>query len=183
MRDFGRVTRCTVGKRLAVIEGMSPEPHLLLAEHHDELERLCREIEVGIQTDDPRDLVQRYRVFENAVTDHLAAEEDEILAAYGDYDQRDAFSIREEHAALRRQLAETGVEVELHAVRAATLRKLLDALRAHSLHEERGMYPWAQVHLLLSNRKRLFLRIANSLDTLARIRRAFANAQARTLTS
>jgi hypothetical protein len=183
VRVFDGGTRCPDGKRLAVVKDMSNEPRLLLAEHHDELERLCREIEVGIHADDPRDLVQRYRAFEKAVTDHLAAEEEEILAAYGDYDQRDAFSIRGEHAALRGQLAETGVEVELHAVRAATLRKLLDALRAHSLHEERGMYPWAQAYLPLSSRKRLFLTIANSLDTLARIRRAFANAQARTLTS
>jgi hypothetical protein len=150
-------------------------PRLLLADHHEAIEAGCRDIEIGIQCDDPLDLVQRYRAFEKAVLEHLAAEEDELLDAYATYDQSDAITIRERHADLRRQLDKIGIEVELHSVRATALRTLIETLQMHARDEDRGMYPWAQHNLPLSARKRLFLRIGSSLDGLARTRRAFAN--------
>jgi hypothetical protein len=150
-------------------------PSLLLAEHHDELEAACADLRVAMHCGDPRELVDCYRAFEAGVVEHLRAEEDEILPAYGEFDPDDAAGIRNEHASIRARLYEIAVEVELHAIRAVTIEGIVEALRAHALHEDSGMYPWAEVHLPVSTRRQLSLRISQSLDTLSRLRRAFAH--------
>lgn len=150
-------------------------PELLLASHHEQIEAACFDVAAAMYEDDKRELVRRYRVFEHAVLEHLAAEETEILPAYADYDAEDAALIREQHAALRTQLFTLGVEVEVHRMTSQAFQDMVNALHTHAAHEDSRMYPWAQVHLPMTGKRRLYVQIGHSLRALARAREAFTS--------
>lgn len=116
--------------------------------------------------DEPRELVAQYRLFERAILEHVAAEEELILPAYAEAAPLDAKELASEHAAIRNALIKVGVEVELHVVRAHTVAALVRVLRAHAAREDRAMYPWAQVHLSAPARGQLIARIGDSLRVL-----------------
>ena len=97
----------------------------------------------------------------------MDAEEDAILPAYTKRYPEDAQAIYRSHQELRRQLFRLGVEVELHEVRAETLEQLVQSLRSHSAHEDRGMYPWARAQLPPRTKLELFTRIRHSIQLLA----------------
>lgn len=149
--------------------GAANGPRLLLADHHRRIEEACCALRACAQADEPRALVEQYRVFEQAVLDHLEAEETMILPDYAADHPEDAYAIREGHAEIRTLLFRIGVEVELHIVRLETLQGLIDKLHAHAAREDGSMYPWAQVHLPLSTKRRLFVRIGRSLRKLAEL--------------
>lgn len=142
-------------------------PRLLLADHHRELESSCRGLLAHAYGDDPRDLILYYRAFERATLAHLAAEEELILPLYEAHAPDDAEAIRGEHAAIRQLLFRIGIDVELHIVRAETVRHLIETLQLHADREDATMYPWAQDHLPVSTRRQLFVRIGRSLRLLA----------------
>ena len=143
-------------------------PRLLLADHHRAIEDACRALLACTYGDDSLQLIAQYRTFEHAMLEHLAAEEEDILPAYEAAAPADARAIRDDHAALRQQLFRIGVEVELHLVRAPTVRELIEQLHVHAAHEDATMYPWAQLQLPLSTKRRLFVQVGRSLRALAR---------------
>ena len=150
-------------------------PRLLLAEHHREIEAACDDLRASTYEDDSFDLIACYRSFEQAVREHMSAEEDVILPAYAKADPEEADAIRTQHAALRHELYQLGVEVELHCVHAESLEQMVRTLRAHAGYEDQGMYPWAQVHLPLHTSRELFVRLGRSLRKLAQRRRYAAS--------
>lgn len=125
---------------------------------------------------DPRELISQYRRFERSTLEHLAAEEELILPAYADEDPGDARALYDDHVQLRQLLFRIGVEVELHVVRADTVKRMIAELSAHAAREDAAMYPWAQVHLPLTTRRQLFVRIGRSLRALTRTRPPIAMA-------
>lgn len=147
---------------------MTATEDLLLPEHHRAIERVCRDLVADTYAGDPLALVAQYRRFEQAVLEHLAAEESAILPAYEKHAPADAQAIRDDHAAIRDQLFRIAMEVELHLVRAATVNAMMEKLRTHAEHEDAGLYPWAQEHLTPPARSRLLERIRASLHALAR---------------
>lgn len=52
-------------------------------------------------------------------------------------------ALEADHVRIRRQIAETGIDVELHTARADRLRALADELRAHAAREDELLHPWA----------------------------------------
>jgi len=150
--------------------GAANGPRLLLAEHHRALEEAGSELLARTYADEPRALSQEYRVFEREVLDHLAAEELVILPGYQDASPHDAAAIRADHAAIRQQLFRVGLEIDLHLIRAHTVERLLAQLREHAQREDAAMYPWAQLHLPLSTKRRLFVRLGRGIKTLTALR-------------
>ena len=120
---------------------------LLLPDHHRRLEARSRALLACAQGDDPRELIASWRELETELLDHMAAEEEIILASYAKHAPEDAQRIAADHARLREIASALGLEVELHAIRIARLEKLVDALHTHGLHEDTAMYPWAQANL------------------------------------
>jgi hypothetical protein len=138
----------------------------LLADHHRAIEEACDALLACAYEDCSRSLTEQYRVLERAVLEHLEAEDTAILPTYAVDAPDEARTIGEEHAAIRQLLFHLGVEVELHLVRLESLRSLIATLHAHAAREELTMYPWAQTHLPLSAKRRLFVRIGRSLRAL-----------------
>ena len=150
--------------------GAANGPRLLLGEHHRALEEAGSDLLARTYADEPRALSAEYRVFEREVLDHLAAEELVILPGYQVASPRDADVIRADHAAIRQLLFRVGLEIDLHLIRAHTVERLLAQLREHAEHEDTAMYPWAQLHLPLSTKRRLFVRLGHGIRTLASLR-------------
>ncbi len=78
---------------------------------------------------------------------HLSFEEHEVFplvaeAAPGGREL--ARRLREQHELIRRRLAELGVEIQLHILRADTLDAFVAALRAHAQLETDRLYPWLE---------------------------------------
>ena len=141
-------------------------PRLLFADHHCKIEAACDSLRACAYTDDPLELIEQYRSFERSVLEHLKAEEDAILPAYAEHAPADAELIRATHDDLRQQLFRIGLDVELHSIRAESLDRLVATLRAHAAHEDREMYPWAQLNLPLRTKRQLFHRIGRSIRLL-----------------
>jgi hypothetical protein len=146
--------------------GAANGPRLLLADHHRRIEEACKALRTCAHGGCPRDLLEQYRFLERSVLDHLEAEEKVILPDYAAHAPEDAYAIYQEHAAIRILLFQIGVEVELHVVRLEALEQLIATLHAHAAREDASMYPWAQVHLPLSMKRRLFVQIGRSLRVL-----------------
>jgi len=150
--------------------GVATGPRLLLADHHQRIVEACRALRASARAGHPPALIDRYQVLERAVLEHLEAEEAVLLPGYTAHAPEDARAIREDHAEIRKLLLEIGAEVGLAVVRFDTLEDLIDRMQAHAAREGASMYSWAQVHLTLSMKRRLFLRIVRSLRELAGIR-------------
>lgn len=142
-------------------------PHLLFAEHHRNLRHVGEDLMARAYEDDCFSLVAAYRAFEKQILDHMQAEEDLVLPAYGAACPDEAAAIRATHETLRRQMERTALDVELHAVRLQAIRTLLEALDEHAQLEDRTMYPWAQVHLHAAARGAIGARIVASMRQLA----------------
>ncbi len=148
-----------------------PEPELpprrglrlLLPDHHRRIEAKCRELLASAYADDARELVTRWCELEAELLDHIAAEEEVILPSYTEHAPGDAKRILDDHARIRELVTPIGVEVELHEMRAARLRRLVEALDAHAAHEDSVMYPWAQLNLPAVAQRLLATRIGRWL--------------------
>ena len=134
-------------------------PGTLLSDHHHRLERKCRDMLGWAYTDDARDLGSAWEDLEAELLDHMAAEEEVILPSYAMHAPEDAHRIRDEHARIRSLVTPIGIDVELHEIRVARLRRLVEALEAHSASEDAAMYPWAAQHIPLVGERLLSARI------------------------
>ena len=142
------------------------DPRLALADHHREIERACRTLLEHTYADDSRALVEQYRAFERAILDHLAAEEQAMIARYAESPPGEPRALLDEHTVIRRTLFQVALEVELHCVRAHTLCSLIEQLHAHAARETASMYPWAQ--LPHTANRRLSVRVGHSMRRHAR---------------
>lgn len=86
-------------------------------------------------------IAEAWSVAERTLLEHFDAEESTLLADLVVARPRDARVVLEEHAYLRRRLAQLGAAIP--ALPLEAVRTFLDELRAHGRHEERALYQWA----------------------------------------
>lgn len=108
-----------------------------------------------------QDLVERVKSGDSLVCDavwdefcadllsHLQFEEDHILPRYRRSNPgaaADAEELLAQHAAIRQQLDEMGMALQLHLLRAEIVERFVAMMRAHAEHENRTLYPWERAH-------------------------------------
>jgi hypothetical protein len=120
---------------------------LLLPDHHRQLDRLFDELRDEARGDDARALCRLWSRFESELEAHMRAEEEHLLPAFSKQAPEEVAAIRADHAELRRLVAELGVGVDLHVLRATTADLLIARLRDHARREDRFLYPWAAANL------------------------------------
>jgi hypothetical protein len=117
-------------------------------QHHERIAELLADLRHDTYGDDPRALSQAWARFDGQLQAHLRDEETYILPAFSEASPDEARAILAEHAEIRRLATQLGVDLELHAIRAPTIEKLLERLRAHAQREDAVMYPWATSRLI-----------------------------------
>ena len=85
--------------------------------------------------------------FETNLSAHMDAEEVHLIPLLQAKAERDARVLIQEHAHIRRRLAELGLAVELHTIRLEIARGFVDEVRAHARSEDRLLYRWAESHV------------------------------------
>ena len=116
---------------------------LPFADHHRGLETLYNDLLADALSDDHRALLARWRRFESALEAHFLAEEELLLPRYAEVAPAETERLRADHGRIRQRIAQLGVDVELHQVRAGAIRILIDELRRHAFREEATLYRWA----------------------------------------
>lgn len=119
----------------------------LLSRHHEDLDRRIATLIARANGGDVHELARAWGAFERELLAHLALEEEELLPRFALEQPEEARALRQEHAALRRDLLTLGIRADLHFLRAEAVREFVDDLRAHAAREERALYPWARTHV------------------------------------
>ena len=81
--------------------------------------------------------------FESCLTWHMDAEEHYLLPLAEAAHAEQVSAIRDEHAAIRKLVAELGVLVDLHALGEQSTAELVRLLHEHAALEEATLYGWA----------------------------------------
>jgi hemerythrin-like domain-containing protein len=140
-----RADQAKPGERIAVEPGKTlAAVEVFLREDHDMLSTLAENILKQVTEGDREDCARAISTLQQRLAEHLDTEERELIPSYAKYDPKDAARILDEHATIRRTLANLDVESDLHLVRAEALRSFLVAIRAHAARENSGLYRFAR---------------------------------------
>lgn len=110
---------------------------------HDELEGLAERALAIVEEGDSEEVRALLATLEARLTEHMDAEEQNLLPVYREEHPDDAAALAREHATFRKIFTELAIAGDLHMVRLERVRELLDALRAHAKRENEGLYRWA----------------------------------------
>ena len=139
-----RASHPAPGERIAVPPGQDLAAAVaLLRDDHALLTTLAESILKEVAEGDRDDCAHAITTLQQRLAEHLDTEERELIPSYARHDPKDAARILDEHAAIRKTLANLDVENDLHLVRAEALRSFLVALRAHAARENGGLYRFA----------------------------------------
>jgi hemerythrin-like domain-containing protein len=119
----------------------------LLAREHDRLDQLFEELLSALRADAREDARRLWAEFDEGLCEHMQLEEQVVLPALRTAEPREAAALTEEHGQIRAKLAELGVALDLHEVRAETVADFVEQLRRHARRENALAYQWAEHHL------------------------------------
>jgi hemerythrin-like domain-containing protein len=135
----------------------------ILARHHHEIdERLCKLL-LRADGGDNHDLAAEWNLLESELQRHFELEEHEVFPLFERENPEEVRRLRQEHAALRRDLLALGIRADLHFLRAEAVREFVRDLRAHSTREDETLYRWAAKDLAPGT----WARIATTLNHAA----------------
>jgi hemerythrin superfamily protein len=129
-----------VAERLSSLESM-------LAGDHHRLDCAFERIVTRANGGDFQQIEAEWSAFQNALLDHLDAEEKHLLPALAKDRPTEARVLSDDHVRIRAQLLQLGVDLDLHCIRADRVTAFVDALRAHAHREEHVFYPWVDRQL------------------------------------
>jgi hypothetical protein len=111
-----------------------------LTKDHRELDVLLRCLAQDARAPVPGALQTTWAAFESKMVRHMEAEERFLLPLLEASDAAEVARIRAEHAQIRDAISQLGVAVELHTVREANVRELIELVYAHGRHEDAALY-------------------------------------------
>jgi hypothetical protein len=131
----------------------------LLADHQ-RFDVLFSQLLADMHAGDWRVCQSTWSRFERELLAHMAAEEALVLPSFELVNPAETVRLREEHATVRRRLADLGVGIELHAVKEEHVQRLVESLRSHAAREDALLYRWAS-QLSPDLQKALFKRLSS----------------------
>ncbi len=113
------------------------------AQDHRELDSILRCLAQDAEAPVAGVLESSWDAFEQRILRHMQAEEQYLLPLVEVSNPLEVERTRGEHIKIRDLLAELGLAIQLHAVRASDIYNLIDLLRAHAKHEDEALYQLA----------------------------------------
>ena len=121
--------------------------HDAMAADHARLECMFRDV-LAILHGSDRDAVRSaWLALEAGLTSHINFEECSMLPAFEFGFPLEAAQIRREHRQIREALAQLGIDLELHELRADAAELFIKRLRKHATREDTLFYVWAEAHV------------------------------------
>ena len=117
---------------------------------HDAFEKRFDELCQTAREGDWEDVDAVWGPFEKDFREHMDFEERELFARFAVTGKDPAGvvkTLKEQHAEIREQLAQIGVEIQLHAIRADTIDAFVKSIRMHNTVESAHFYPWVDEQL------------------------------------
>lgn len=114
-----------------------------LAKDHEELDALLERLAEDVEAPGKGELETTWAALESRLLRHLDAEERFLLPLVEASHPLEVQLTLDEHALIRKQLAELGVAIELHCARKPQITELIRFLRAHAKHEDEALYQLA----------------------------------------
>jgi len=150
----------------------------VLSRHHAEIdERICKLL-LRADGGDCHDVASEWNLLEGELLRHFDLEEHEVFPLFEREDPEEVAALRQEHAALKRDLLALGIRADLHFLRADAVREFVRDLRAHSTREDETLYRWAATALQPGT----WAKISTTLNHLADVvGRAFDDIGSKTL--
>jgi hypothetical protein len=115
-------------------------PRIVLLENHRHIEALLERLIAATRADDREAAHARWAQVERAVLTHLDVEEMFVFPSLRRGHGPEVDRLRGEHDAIRCQLGEIGLALELHTVRCEEIEGFCAALRKHAEREESLAY-------------------------------------------
>jgi hemerythrin-like domain-containing protein len=122
-----------------------PQTASQLSDEHERLERWFVELTERAASGDSRECDAVWGDFARQLESHLLFEEKEVFPVYerqGPLAAALVRGLRKEHDAIRKQLDQLGVALQLHLTRAETIGRFLTLLRVHTRRERQTIYSW-----------------------------------------
>ena len=131
---------------------------------HTRLDDAIDRLKSAVDGADALGLRREWEVLEQGVRAHFAFEEEALFPLLPDKEVETVQSLQAEHTAIRTQLEEIGVQVELHTLRKETADRLAEALAEHAAREERLLYDVADEASGVLGRASLIERLRLALE-------------------
>jgi hemerythrin-like domain-containing protein len=132
---------------MATTEHAQETLRTLLTRDHQRLDQLFTALLNALRADAREDVLRLWAAFDDGLSLHMALEEEHLLPALRERDPALADALSSEHQTIRLMLAELGVAVDLHQIRAETVSDFIDQLRRHASREDASLYRWADENL------------------------------------
>ena len=115
--------------------------------HHAELDDCIVKLLLRADGGDNHDLAAEWNRLEAELARHFELEEHELFPLFERENPEEVAALRQEHAALRRDLLALGIRADLQFLRAEAVRDFVHELRAHAQREDEILYRWAATGL------------------------------------
>jgi hemerythrin superfamily protein len=112
----------------------------VLKRDHERLDQLFEQLIAALQADVREDGQRLWTKFEAGLREHMDLEERAFFPRFSEVEPVEAHALLAEHRAIREQLVELGVGLDLHLTRADVVCSFIERLRAHARREEALFY-------------------------------------------
>ncbi len=114
-----------------------------LMDDHRRIADLGRTVATCVDADDPHGALAEWSTFEAALLRHMDLEEVHVFPRLEVVEPEETRRLLAEHGAIRSELGEIGLALELHIARKATIDALLARVSRHAQREDELAYRWA----------------------------------------
>ena len=119
--------------------------YIQLTHQHEHLATLFDQLLAAMKLESA-DVAALWDEIEQGLLAHMESEERFILPAFARIDREEAVALLREHGAIREQLLELGIAIDLHCIRYERSREFIETLRRHAQREQK-LYRWADTRL------------------------------------
>lgn len=121
--------------------------YVYMVRSHTYLRELLAQIIAAMDANEREQVDELWTKLDHGLLAHMEAEERYVLPVFAHIDPTEARELLREHGALREELLELGIAVDLHCARCERSRDFADLLMRHAGREEALLYRWADQHL------------------------------------